>query len=81
MTIVLEIAAMRRALDHAAKGPVPGPAPRVGCVIVDTPGGTVLASLGIATIDRAARPVATDLRRPGDDVLVVPRPSRIENDE
>lgn len=36
MASILEIAAMRRALDHAAKGPASGPNPRVGCVILDT---------------------------------------------
>ena len=38
----VELAAMRRALDHAAWGPAHGPNPRVGCVILD-PQGTVIA--------------------------------------
>jgi diaminohydroxyphosphoribosylaminopyrimidine deaminase/5-amino-6-(5-phosphoribosylamino)uracil reductase len=32
---IIEIAAMRRALEHAARGPAHGPNPRVGCVILD----------------------------------------------
>jgi diaminohydroxyphosphoribosylaminopyrimidine deaminase/5-amino-6-(5-phosphoribosylamino)uracil reductase len=35
---ILEVAAMRRALGHAARGPVGGPNPRVGCVILDASG-------------------------------------------
>lgn len=38
MANILEIAAMRRALDHAARGPASGPNPRVGCVILDSSG-------------------------------------------
>jgi len=36
-----EIAAMRRALDAAARGPAHGPNPRVGCVILDASGAVV----------------------------------------
>lgn len=38
MASTLEIAAMRRALELAALGPVYGPNPRVGCVILDAAG-------------------------------------------
>ncbi|MFB9376323.1 bifunctional diaminohydroxyphosphoribosylaminopyrimidine deaminase/5-amino-6-(5-phosphoribosylamino)uracil reductase RibD [Kineococcus gynurae] len=38
-----EVEAMRRALDLAARGPVRGPNPRVGCVLLDPGSGRVLA--------------------------------------
>jgi len=37
---IIEQAAMRRALEHAALGPGHGPNPRVGCVVLD-PGGAI----------------------------------------
>lgn len=38
MSGILEVAAMSRALDQAALGPVNGPNPRVGCVVLDRNG-------------------------------------------
>jgi diaminohydroxyphosphoribosylaminopyrimidine deaminase/5-amino-6-(5-phosphoribosylamino)uracil reductase len=38
---ILEVAAMSRALDHAALGPAHGPNPRVGCVVLDRGGAIV----------------------------------------
>lgn len=41
MASTLEVTAMRRALGHAAEGPVHGPNPRVGCVVLDPAGAVV----------------------------------------
>ena len=41
MANIFETAAMRRALDHAVRGPVSGPNPRIGGVILGTSGAIV----------------------------------------
>jgi len=72
---IFEVAAMRRALDTAARGPEHGPNPRVGCVILDRSGAVVgegrHEGAGTAHAEVAALAVAGAAARGGTAVVTL----------
>jgi diaminohydroxyphosphoribosylaminopyrimidine deaminase / 5-amino-6-(5-phosphoribosylamino)uracil reductase len=72
---ILEIGAMRRALDRAALGPAHGPNPRVGCVVLDSSGSVAgeghHRGAGTAHAEVEALAVAGDAARGGTAVVTL----------